>query len=141
MRIPLVAVAILALAGACGGGTPSATSTPRAAPTIGGAATAGASVPAGVGDPSQISCNDGGAGTAAEIFDNGFRPDPVSADADRTVTWTNTGTRTHTVTFDNGPDCSSLEGTETLSVLFPGPGSYTYHCTIHGSMRGTVTVQ
>ncbi len=89
----------------------------------------------------MISCNDGVVGAAAEIFDFGFRPDPVTAAADLTVTWTNTGSATHTVTFDNGPDCGSLGSTETLSVLFPGPGSYPYRCTIHGSMRGTVTVQ
>ena len=80
-------------------------------------------------------------GTAAEIFDFGFRPSPVAADADLTVTWTNTGDADHTVTFDAGPDCGTLATTETVSVLFPGPGSYPYHCAIHGAMKGTVVVQ
>lgn len=144
MRVPLVAVAILALAGACGSGTPSATSTPAAQQTPGGVATPTAGVPTpagGPGDASRISCNDGGVGTAVEIFDFGYRPTPATASADLTVTWTNTGSATHTVTFDTGPDCGSVASTETLSVLFPGPGSYPYHCDIHKSMKGTVTVQ
>ncbi len=135
MRSSLVAVAILALAGACGGGTPIGTRTPAPQQTQ-----ASVVSPAGGGDASLISCNDGGAGTAAEIFDFGFRPSPVAADADLTVTWTNTGGADHTITFDTGPDCGTLASTETLSVLFPGPGSYAYHCAIHGSMKGTVTV-
>lgn len=136
VRVPLAAVAILALLGACGGGTPSSTSTPVPRQTQ-----ASGTAPAGGGGASQISCNDGGVGTAAEIFDFGYRPDPVTADAALTVTWSNTGGTTHTVTFDDGPDCGSVASTETISVLFPGAGSYPYRCTIHGSMRGTVTVQ
>lgn len=128
MRVSVVAIAILALAGACGSGTPAgATATPGA--------------PQGGGNAAAISCDDGGTGSAAEIFDFGFRPNPIAAASDLTVTWTNTGSATHTVTFDNGgPDCGHLASTETLSVLFPGPGTYTYHCAIHASMKGTVTV-
>ena len=133
LRFSILASAVLALAAACGGGT-AATQGPAATP--GGVATQAAG-----GNASQISCNDGGAGTPAEIFDNGFRPIPVAADADKTVTWTNTGNSTHNVTFDNGgPDCGELANAETLSVLFPGAGSYAYHCRIHPSMVGTVTV-
>lgn len=141
MRIPLIAIAVLALAGACGGGTP-ATAKP-ATSVLGTAAVATATPGGAVTTPApgaQVSCNDGGAGTAAEIFDLGFRPNPVTADADLTVTWTNTGAVTHTITFDAGPDCGSLASGDTLSVLFPGPGSYAYHCAIHAVMKGTVTV-
>jgi plastocyanin len=133
VRIALVAVAALALLGACGGGT-SSTATPGAGQTPGPATPAG-------GNPSAISCNDGGAGAAAEIFDFGFRPSPVTAAADLTVTWTNAGATNHNLTFDNGgPDCGALASTETLSVLFPGAGTYAYHCSIHPVMKGSVVV-
>jgi plastocyanin len=134
MRVALVAVAALALLGACGGGT---TSTASPAP----GQTPGPATPAGGGDTSAISCNDGGAGAPAEIFDFGFRPSPVTAGADLTVTWTNTGATIHDLTFDNGgPDCGTLASTDTLSVLFPGPGTYAYHCSIHPAMKGSVVV-
>jgi plastocyanin len=137
VRIPLVAIAVLALAGACGGGTP-ATAKPPASSSGGGATSSPA---AGAGNAAAISCNDGGTGSAAEIFDLGFRPNPIAASSDLTVTWTNTGALTHDITFDNGgPDCGHLAPTDLLSVLFPGPGSYAYHCSIHATMKGTVTV-
>ena len=133
MHVPLVALAIFALVGACGGGGPSGAATPASGQSPAGGTPAG--------NASLISCNDGGIGTAAEIFDFGFRPTPVTADADLTVTWTNTGDADHTVTFDGGPDCGTLANGETVSVLFPGAGSYAYHCEIHKAMKGTVAVQ
>lgn len=134
MRYAFLAGGVLLLATACGGGQPTTTNRATGAPpsvtgTAPGATAAG-----------QVSCNDGGAGTAAEIFDFGFRPSPITPGADLTVTWTNTGSTTHTVTFDAGPDCGSLASGETLSVLFPGAGSYAYHCTIHPAMKATVVV-
>lgn len=130
MRIPLplTLLAAIALAAACGGGSPA---------TAGVTATPAGGTPAAGSEPS---CNDGGAGTPAEIFDFGFQPSPVVADTELTVTWTNTGGTTHTITFDSGKDCGRLGSSETLSVLFPGPGSYPYHCDIHKTMKGTVTV-
>ena len=56
------------------------------------------------------------------------------------VLWTNTGSATHTVTFDNGKDCGSLAAGDLLHVQFNAPGTYAYHCSIHSSMKGTVTV-
>jgi plastocyanin len=133
VRLAFLAATILALATACGGG-PAVTTPPTSVPGATATATAGGP------DTAQISCNDGGAGTAAEIFDFGFRPSPVTAGADLTVTWTNTGSAAHTVTFDTGPDCGTLQSGDMLSVLFPGAGSYAYHCEIHRQMTGTVTV-
>jgi plastocyanin len=59
----------------------------------------------------------------------------------KTVTWTNGDTTDHTVTFDNGPDCGHVTASGgTVTVTFPKVGTYAYHCTIHASMKGTVTV-
>jgi plastocyanin len=131
--LPLTLLAVIALAAACGGGSPATTGPTSTGP--GATATPGGTVAGG-----EPLCNDGGAGTPAEIFDFGFQPSPVVADAELTVTWTNTGGATHTITFDSGKDCGRLASSDTLSVLFPGPGSYPYHCDIHKTMKGTVTV-
>jgi plastocyanin len=79
-------------------------------------------------------------GSQVSIIDNAFQPTTIAADADDTVNWTNNGSLSHTVTFDNGKDCGTLASSDMLTVLFLSPGTYAYHCNIHPSMRATVTV-
>lgn len=146
--LPLTMFAVIALAGACGGGTPAAstaapTST-NAGPTTTPAGTTAATATAGGGgggsDPANVSCNDGVVGTDVAIVDFAFEPATIAADADDTVHWANNGAATHTVTFDNGKDCGSMASGESLTVLFLAPGAYPYYCDIHKTMTGTVTV-
>ena len=49
----------------------------------------------------------------------------------------------HSVTFDDGSASSQLQGTGTFTKTFSTPGTYAYHCQIHGAlgMTGTITVQ
>ena len=141
MRLAFLAGTILVLTTACGGGP----ATNTAPPTAGAPSTpAGVTTPAagGGGNPGAnwVSCDDGVVGSQVTIVDNGFEPATIAADADDTVNWTNTGSASHTVTFDNGQDCGTLANGETLTVLFLAPGAYPYHCTIHPSMTGTATV-
>lgn len=128
MRIPLVAAAILALAGACAGG-PAATTRPAA--SVSGPATA-AATPAG--------CT-GGAGVPVAIADFSFGPQSITAAVGGAVTWANGGATTHTVTFDGGPDCGRVAPGATVSRTFDTAGTFTYKCTIHSSMTGTVVVE
>ena len=115
-------------------------------PTAGGTAPAGATATAGGGgadggsDANNVTCNSGENGTEVSIIDFGFQPASVSADSGKVVHWTNTGAVTHTVVFDNGKDCGSLAPADSLTVQFNAPGTYPYHCSIHSSMKGTVTV-
>jgi plastocyanin len=59
------------------------------------------------------------------------------------VTVTNQDGVTHTVTADDGHsfDTGNLAygGSQTISVS--KPGSYSYHCTIHPYMHGTLVVK
>jgi plastocyanin len=132
------AAAALMILAACGGST--ATTQPTAGGTSPAGATATAAGGGGAGSANNISCNDGENGTDVSIIDFAFQPAAVTADGGGVVLWTNTGSATHTVTFDNGKDCGSLAAGDLLHVLFTAPGTYTYHCTIHPSMKGTVTV-
>lgn len=80
------------------------------------------------------------AGNAVTVVDFGFNPDTINVKVGTTVTWTNTGV-THTVTADKGLfDSGTLKAGETFSFTFAKGGAFTYHCVIHSSMRGTVTV-
>lgn len=70
-----------------------------------------------------------------------FSPQSITVAAGTTVTWTNRDSVSHTVTGDNGGPASSQIATgQSYSYTFATPGTYTYHCTIHPMMKGTVIV-
>jgi plastocyanin len=62
-----------------------------------------------------------------------------------TVTWTNNDTATHTATSDPGMAMTWSSGSiapgASFSQTFSTTGTFSYHCTIHPGMVGTVTVQ
>ncbi len=117
---------ILVLAAACGGGSP--------APATGGPTSAGPTA------PTAAACT-GSGGTQVGIADNTFNPQSATVAVGGSVTWTNADVATHTVTFNDGPDCGRLGNGASVSRTFDAAGTFAYHCEIHGSMRGTVVVQ
>jgi len=57
------------------------------------------------------------------------------------ITWTNMGAQSHTVTSTDGTFDSGLVAPgASASIQFDAAGSYTYLCTPHPWMKGTVTV-
>lgn len=74
-----------------------------------------------------------------------YSPNPVTIAKGGTVTWTNNDTTTHTSTSDPGMTTSWSSGSiapgASFSQTFNSAGTFTYHCTIHPGMVGTVTVQ
>jgi len=96
--------------------------------------------PAGGGAPSA-SAPAGGSGQAVTIKGFAFDPASISVTVGTTVTWTNEDGTAHTVTFDSGGvDSGHLATGATYSRTFDAPGTFAYHCAIHPSMTGTVTV-
>ncbi|NYZ75786.1 cupredoxin family copper-binding protein [Candidatus Micrarchaeota archaeon] len=70
-----------------------------------------------------------------------FSPADIQVSAGTNVTWTNEDSVMHTVTFDNGMfNSPSMQHGDHVSYVFNTPGVYTYHCSIHTSMSGSVTV-
>jgi len=71
-----------------------------------------------------------------------FHPASVTVPAGTTVTWTNLDAVSHTVVSDSSGKFSStnLGMEQSYSFTFTEPGSYPYHCGIHTTMHGTVTV-
>ena len=133
VSLPLTLLAVIALA-ACGGGT-AATATPG-----GGSATPTPAGGAATPTPAAVVCGATGTGTAATIANFAFAPNPATVSSGGLITWTNNDTTAHTVTFDSGPDCGNVAGGSAVTVQFNQPGTYPYHCTIHTSMKGSVTV-
>jgi plastocyanin len=79
--------------------------------------------------------------TPVSIQDFFFSPANVSVQAGSTVTWVNEGNVPHTVTSDDGQfDSGVLMPGDSYTVVFKGRGTITYHCAIHPSMTGSVTV-
>jgi plastocyanin len=71
-----------------------------------------------------------------------FSPNPIRITTGSTVTWTNNTGPTHTATSDTGAwDTGNITTGQTSSpIAFNSAGTFTYHCSIHLSMHGTVIV-
>jgi plastocyanin len=126
-RLALVP-AILMFAMACGDGyssSPAPSPVPPAAPPAAGTQAA-VTIPAG-----------------AEFLGNrAFVPAQLDITAGTTVTWRNTDATTHTST-SNAPGWNSgdVRPNGEFTRAFTTPGTFSYHCTIHPSMVGTVVVR
>ena len=127
-RLAVGAVTVLALS-ACGGG---AASTGTAATQATAASQAAAAC---------VKASEAGS-VAAAVKDFSFDPADPSAKVGDTVTWTNTGAVGHTVTVDNQPGCDTgtISAGGTGSLTFSVAGTYPFQCTIHSSMKGTITI-
>lgn len=80
---------------------------------------------------------------SVSIANMAFTPPDITVTKGTTVTWTNNDAVTHTVTENDGktgPDSGDLAPTKTYSFTFNNTGTFKYHCSIHPSMLGTVTV-
>ena len=123
MRISLLATSGLAALLACGGGGGGGVTSP---------------LPGGGG---------GGGGTlthAARVTATtgiAFDPATVSIAATDTIYFT-FQSLAHNVFFDTpgSPGNISNSSNATVKVVFPTAGTYNYHCGIHPSMTGTITV-
>jgi plastocyanin len=121
--------------GAASGGEPAAT-TAAPATTRGDAGGGGRGDYGGGGGGGA-----GGQRGAVKIAGFAFGPQTLGAKVGESVTWTNEDGATHTVTADDGAfDSGNLAGGRTFSFAFDTAGTFGYHCNIHRSMTGKVTV-
>lgn len=75
------------------------------------------------------------------IVDFGFEPGSITVGTGATVTWSNNGVALHTVTATDGTsDSGFLFAGDTYSKSFASPGSFSYFCTLHPAMTGTITI-
>ena len=76
------------------------------------------------------------------IINMSFSPATLTVSVGTTVTWTNNDNMTHTVTSDaTGFDSGDITMGSKYSRVFSVAGTYTYHCTIHPTMKGTIVVK
>jgi plastocyanin len=115
------------------GGTPGeAAPDPRTA----AAAVADSSPPAGSGGGAKKS-----ASTSVTIGDFFFRAASITVHVGDTVTWNNTGQAPHNATASDGTAWTpTLNDGESASHTFDQAGTFSYICSIHPNMKGTVRV-
>ena len=78
---------------------------------------------------------------SVSIEDFYFEPANAAVQPGDTIVWTNNGAHPHTVTADDGSfDSGTLQPGQSFSWTFQAPGMVTYHCSIHPSMTGSVSV-
>lgn len=81
------------------------------------------------------------ASQSVTIQDFSFTPASVTVNVGDSVTWRNTGGDPHTATSNTtGFDTGTLNPGTSKTIVFGTAGTFDYHCAIHPSMRGTVTV-
>jgi plastocyanin len=81
-------------------------------------------------------------GNGVTIQGFAFSPSNMSVSVGDTVVWTNRDGVAHTVTSNTGIwDSGTLGQNQSFTRVFSSAGSFPYHCTIHPSMTGTITVQ
>jgi plastocyanin len=112
-RVFLAAVA-MAAASACGGDSTS---------------------PGGGGGGQPVASNQ------VSIGNDFFNAPNIVVPAGTTVTWTwNSGTEDHNVTFSDASS-GDKSGVATYTRQFTTPGTFSYRCTLHAGMTGSVLVQ
>lgn len=138
-------LACLALALAACGGSETAVTTSTAPPdTIATTAVETTlALPEPTSSPSPDDDGDAGDGAEVAIRAFAFAPAEVSVPVGATVVWVNQEeAMPHTATSDDGLwDSGTLDPGERFSFTFEEPGTYTYFCRIHPSMKGTIVVE
>lgn len=148
MRTTLFLICLVVAVAGCGGddtssttGAPAATTVPEAPATT--AAPDTTADPATTAAPADTAPSDIGAGANPTITIAGFAySGPSTVSVGDTVEVVNTDGVTHTWTSDeDGVFNLSLGGGASGTYTFEEPGEYSFFCTIHPSMTGSITVE
>ncbi len=78
-----------------------------------------------------------------EISNFVFSPSSLTIKKGDTVIWTNKDLMSHTITSDSGSELESARfgRAETYSHTFNTAGTFSYHCSVHSTMKGTIIVE
>ena len=80
--------------------------------------------------------------TSVNIANFAYDPPTIKIKVGDTVTWTNKDNVGHSATADDGTwDTGVLQQGKSGSAKFSKAGVFTYHCSVHPNMHGTIVVQ
>ncbi len=77
-----------------------------------------------------------------EIKDFAFNPQTITVKSGEKITWTNRDEEPHTVVSveKQFKKSSALDTDQTFTITAGAPGTYTYFCSVHPKMTGTIVV-
>jgi plastocyanin len=88
-------------------------------------------------------CNDStGTTVVAATVANRTWSQPINAKVGDVITWTNSDDVPHKVALDDGSCTMSanIDAGSPKSLVFTKAGTYPFHCAIHSTMKGTITI-
>jgi plastocyanin len=91
--------------------------------------------------------NDANTGTAKEnkieIKDFAFNPQTITVKSGEKITWINRDEEPHTVVSvgKQFKKSSALDTDQTYTIVAGAPGTYSYFCSVHPKMTGTIVVE
>ena len=98
-----------------------------------------ATASAALAAPTETHQSAGGKVDDVSIQNSAYNPASVQISTGDTVKWTNMDSTAHTVTgsiFESG----NINKGQSYQFQFTKPGTYSYTCSIHPTMKGTVIV-
>jgi plastocyanin len=77
-----------------------------------------------------------------EIKDFSFSPQTITVKSGEKITWINRDEEPHTVVSveKQFKKSSALDTDQTFTITTGAPGTYTYFCSVHPKMTGTIVV-
>jgi plastocyanin len=84
----------------------------------------------------------GGGQNKIEIKDFAFNPQTITVKAGEKITWINRDEEPHTVVSveKQFKKSSALDTDQEFTITTGAPGTYTYFCSVHPKMTGTIVV-
>src|SRR5262245_29512217 len=78
-----------------------------------------------------------------EIKDFAFNPQTITVKSGEKITWINRDEEPHTVVSveKQFKKSSALDTDQEFTIVAGSPGTYTYYCSVHPKMTGTIVVQ
>jgi plastocyanin len=86
---------------------------------------------------------DTASGARIEIKDFAFNPQTITVKAGETITWINRDEEPHTIVSveKQFKKSSALDTDQEFTITVGAPGTYTYYCSVHPKMTGTIVVE
>lgn len=85
----------------------------------------------------------GAMGNRIEIKDFAFNPQTIKVKSGEKITWINRDEEPHTVVSveKQFKKSSALDTDQEFTITASAPGTYTYFCSVHPKMTGTIVVE
>ena len=85
----------------------------------------------------------GAGGARIVIKDFAFNPQTITVKAGEKITWINRDEEPHTIVSveKQFKKSSALDTDQEFTITTGAPGTYTYYCSVHPKMTGTIVVE